>query len=163
MKIATNKHLKIAIASYIVGVLLQFSCSFYQDYRRYVALLGFLMFIYGIFNVPRLIAVRYYPDKISKYLGIYLLVSILFSFVVIFSWFKYQDYNLGKYGIKTKAVIVDKDWVGKRRGGYQITYSFNYNSKLVRTKRMTDEYKIGDTISIIFMPNKPIHNEIINK
>lgn len=87
-------------------------------------------------------------------------ISLVILLVVI-AWFVYTgtkktktNNNLYQKGEITKAIVIDKRRVGGK-GIERCTYSFSYSG--VRYEGWVDDdyYKVGDTIQILFLKDKP--------
>lgn len=131
---------------------------FYQDYRKYIAIIGFFILVYGFINFPLILATKFHSRSFTKFFVIYLFLTVSIVGLTIFSWFKYQNIRLHKYGQNTKAIVIEKYM---SRGSYQITYSFKFKNEIINSRVSNNELNIGDTIIIKFMPDNPYNNEII--
>jgi hypothetical protein len=160
MKISRKINIFHTLTAIIIGISICFLFSFYQDYRKYFATIGFLILIYGTFNFPRLLSIKFNTQNFTKFFTIYFLLTISLIGILFFLWFRYQDSRLENYGQYTKAIVTEKKLV---RGEFQITYSYEYRNEKINYQVSNSDLNIGDSILVKFMPDNPYHNEIIEK
>ena len=160
MKIIKKHNILLALIAIISGISFCLIFSFYQDYRKYLATIGFFILIYGTFNFPRFLSIKFKTNNFNKFFVIYFLLTLSFIGFAFFFWFRYQDNRLQNYGQYTKAIVVDKELI---RGEYEITYSYNYKNEKIKYRVTNSDFNIGDSILIKFMTDNPYQNEIIVK
>ena len=160
MKISRKINIFHTLTAIIIGISICFLFSFYQDYRKYFATIGFLILIYGTFNFPRLLSIKFNTQNFTKFFTIYFLLTISLIGILFFCWFRYQDSRLENYGQYTNAIVTEKELVS---GEFQITYSYKYRNEKIKYKVSNSNLNIGDSILVKFMPDNPYHNEIIEK
>lgn len=91
-----------------------------------------------------------YKNKIS--LAVFLIIIVFFIYIGAKKT-KINN-NLYRKGEITKAIVIDKRRVGGK-GIERCTYSFSYYG--IRYEGWVDDdyYKVGDTIQILFLKDKP--------
>jgi len=160
MKIINKNSIFLSLLAIISGISFCLIFSFYQDYRKYLATIGFFILIYRTFNFPRLLSIKFNTKNFNKYFVIYFLLTLSFIGFTFFLWFRYQDNRLQNYGHYTKAIVVDKELI---RGEFEITYSYNYKNEKIKYRVTNSDFNIGDSILVKFMTDNPYQNEIIEK
>jgi hypothetical protein len=119
---------------------------------------GFIALACGTLAIVRVSLAEY---SFPRFLFTIIVISVIAA--IFIAWFKYQDYNLEKYGINTKGIVVKKKWYNGKSKGYMITYTFRYNSEIIEAKKSTNAFAEGDSLIIRFMPDCPQHHEIISR
>ena len=158
----TDRKIYLPILTLVIGLLFLFIFGDYQDSRRFINVLAVLMILNSILILPYRLSAKYF-DSDSKFILIFLVGLICITGGLIFSLLKYNDYRLEKNSTITKAIVIDKRWLGEKSGGYQIIYSFKAHQKEVKSRKMTSNYEVGDTIVIKYSNERPEHNELMKK
>lgn len=181
-----NRYLRLAIYLIVILVanILISKYSFNQDSNRLISLISFFALMFAVFrfsiNLPGLftnIQVSYsaindekkIKDKVvQRHLNMTIFVLLIVVGLNIgfqYLYFSHTDRILAKNGLTTETIVSKKEWVITSRGpstGYYIDYEFVANNKKYSFHIKNENFEVGDTLYIRYLPINPNQHGIIN-
>lgn len=103
----------------------------------------------------------------SKILSRFFLLAIFLFFIYTFFKWPIQDYYLNKFGVVTIGKIINERGdngkygnMRKESNGDAIVYCYavNVNNKTYKGDSQSSNYKIGDTIKVVYIKSYPSIN-----
>ena len=168
----------------LVANILISKYSLNQDSNRFISLISFIILIFAVsrfsINLPGLFTKiqisfsvindeKKIKDKVvQRHLNLTILVLLIVVGLNIgfqYLYFSHADRLLAKNGLTTKTIVSKKEWVTTSRNpstGYYIDYEFIVDKKIYNFSIKKENFEVGDTLFIRYLPNNPNQHEIIN-
>jgi len=156
---------------------------FASDNSRFLALLGFLVGLFALFKFSAKLAgvfvhrdLRYSDvtsveaqnDKqIAKgtYFTLLFLLALIGAHIYGFHRFTdYQKEQLEKNGVFVRSIVNKKKREHREKNSpakYYIYYSYRYKNKDYHQNSASEQYEVGDTITVKLLPDNPDNHIIV--
>lgn len=175
----------IYLSLLILGNFLCTKFAFAQDDTRFIALFGFLIGMFSLYQFPAKLAgflskrefslseLQSENAKNDKSLHKPLIIWLtgLVMLIALHVWgyinfFRFQNELLEKNGVYAKAITFDKKWESRSKNEsarYYIYYSYKFGNKIYEHSYSNDTIEIGDTLILKVLPDNPDNHIVVRK
>lgn len=175
----------IYLSLLILGNFLCAKFAFAQDDTRFIALFGFLIGMFSLYQFPAKLAgflskrefslseLQSENAKNDKSLHKPLIIWLtgLVMLIALHVWgyinfFRFQNELLEKNGVYAKAITFDKKWESRSKNEsarLYIYYSYKFGNKFYEHSYSNDTIEIGDTLIIKILPDNPDNHKVVRK